>query len=209
MRSPRHAHLLPLVVLLLVSCGGHAAAQHETAGPGTGVSRPAACPAAWRTGWQRLADRVHATVYCPAWMPPPLSGTLGRAAAGQTSSTVFVVPGRRYLVSQIWSETSTGEVHVNLAGYIGRTAVPRCDAGAGSRRPCFGGPAGSVRADGITATLYTVNQGPDQWHLLYAWRSGGSLYTISQHVALPLTDSRVHADLLRILRNLVAVEPTA
>lgn len=195
--------LLLLAVLLLASCGGRSAA------PAAPVARAsAACPAAWLAGWQRLADRVRAPVYCPAWMPPPLTGRLGHAAPGQTSSTVFAQPGRRYLVSQIWSEASTGEVHVNLAGYIGRTTVPRCDAGGGRMQPCFAGLAGTVRAGPLTATLYTVNQGPDQWHLLYAWKAGGSLYTVSQHVALPLTDARVHADLLRILRNLVLVDPS-
>ena len=57
--------------------------------------------------------------------------------------------------------------------------------------------------------LYTVNQGADQWHLVYAWRHAGTLYTASQHVAAPLTYDTVNADLRRILTHLVVVAPAA
>ena len=38
--------------------------------------------------------------------------------------------------------------------------------------------------------MYTVNQDADQWHVLYAWTHNGTLYTLSEHVAPPLTRSR-------------------
>jgi len=37
----------------------------------------ASCPANWAKGWQRLADKVAAPVYCPAWMPNPLDAHIG------------------------------------------------------------------------------------------------------------------------------------
>ena len=55
---------------------------------------------------------------------------------------------------------------------------------------------------------YTANQDADRWHVLYAWRHDGSLYTLSQHVAVPLTYRKVVADLDRMLRSLVLVRPS-
>ena len=66
-----------------------------------------------------------------------------------------------------------------------------------------------MHANGIDATVYTVNQGADQWHVLLAWHRNGSLYTLSQHVAAPLTYEQVVADLKRMLRDLVLVAPKA
>ena len=73
--------------------------------------------------------------------------------------------------------------------------------------PCFADPHGRHRAGSIVATEYTVNQGADQWHVLYAWRRGGSLYTISEHVAPPLDYAKVVRNLDRMLRSLVLVKP--
>ena len=53
--------------------------------------------------------------------------------------------------------------------------------------PCFADPQGTLRVGDILATVYTVNQGEDEWHVLYAWRHGGSLYTVSEHVHPPYT----------------------
>ena len=55
--------------------------------------------------------------------------------------------------------------------------------------------------------MYTVNQGADSWHVLFAWRRGGSLYTLSEHVAPPLTFSKVVANLERMLRRARARPP--
>jgi hypothetical protein len=96
---------------------------------------------------------------------------------------------------------------VNLRGYPGRTAIPRCTRGGKDKTliPCFSDPRGTVRANGITATVFTVNQDADQWHILYAWRHQGSLYTVSEHVAPPLNYAKVRVVLNRILRGLVLV----
>ena len=55
--------------------------------------------------------------------------------------------------------------------------------------------------------MYTVNHGADSWHVLFAWRRGGSLYTLSEHVAPPLSFSKVVANLKRMLDGLVLVRP--
>jgi hypothetical protein len=208
----RTAALLTLLTVLLPlsACGTQSASSPAPAGSQAAV---ASCPADWAPGWQRLADRVGAPVYCPRWVPSPLTPTLGEAYAGQGGTAVTVSKDGSYLVSLIWSDAS-GEVHVNLGGYLHRTSIPRCEDAettngetVRTRVPCFSDPGGTFRAGGITATLYTVNRGPDQWHLLYAWKYRGSLYTVSQHVAAPLTYPRVAGDLKRMVRELVLLDP--
>jgi hypothetical protein len=174
------------------------------------------CPASIRPGWEALSKRVGVPVYCPSWMPTPLRARIDPAAVpGADNATVSVSKNGSYLTSWIWAEAQTGEVHVILRGYPGQTAIPTCViSGSGRsakirhRVPCFADPHGTARVGGIRATLYTVNQGADQWHLLYAWRHDGTLYTLSQHVAAPLSYSVVKGDLGRMLRSLVLVGPT-
>jgi hypothetical protein len=172
------------------------------------------CPATWRGGWQKLADQIRAHVYCPSWMPSPLDGKIG----GPRSNGRYVDPDRSYLVSFVWQETSKdggSEVHVNFRGYPGRTRIPLCKeseyTGGKIHRftvPCFSDPRGRRTVAGITFTVYTVNQDADQWHVLYAWRSRGSLYTVSEHVAPPYASAtRVMQNLDRIMRSLQRLEP--
>jgi hypothetical protein len=209
---------LPLVVLLLAlgasGCGADTARKAEAA---TRAAAPH-CPSAWLAGWQNLANRIGARVYCPAWMPAPLTGQIkGRVSFGGSGGyTLSVSKDRSYLASFIWAEPQSGEIHVNLRGYPRRTTIPRCveenyNNGKLLKKPvpCFADPRGVVREHGIVATVFTANQDADLWHILYAWRYRGSLYTVSEHVAEPLTYQKVVANLDRILRNLVPVEPAA
>jgi hypothetical protein len=171
------------------------------------------CPRSERVSWQKLANEIQAPVYCPSWLPQPLVGRFsGRFFNGRS-----VDPDRSYLVSFVWFEASQGfvsEVHVNLRGYPGRTRVPMCEdtltvAGKTVRKqiPCFSDKRGTKRFGGVTATVYTANQGADQWHVLYAWRRDGSLYTLSEHVADPYTYEQVVSHLDRMMRRLVDVQP--
>jgi hypothetical protein len=181
----------------------------------TAAAEPAAsvCPKSWRTGWQALANDVNARVYCPSWLPYPLDGRFNGVFNGQT-----VDPDRSYLVKFLYFDAGLPggpqEVHVILRGYPGNTRLPRCDDSTVEDgkvvhhfSPCFSDPKGTRRFGTKRATLYTSNQGADQWHLLYAWRHDGSLYTVSQHVAEPLTFTMVQADLVKMLNNLVLVKP--
>jgi hypothetical protein len=175
------------------------------------AAAPAKPRCAHPAGWQKLANRIKAPVYCPGWLPDPLTSQIG----GRWNNIDAVDPDRSYLESFVWQETGMGagggELHVNLRGFPGRTAIPKCTRGgkAKGRIPCFSDPHGRVRASGIDATMYTVNQDADQWHVLLAWHAHGGLYTVSEHVAPPLTFAHVVAYLKRELRSLVLIEPSA
>jgi hypothetical protein len=187
-----------------------AAAALALAAPAGSASK-AACPAAWQTGWQKLANTIKAPVYCPTWMPNPLDAQIG----GEWQDIYSIGKDRSYLVSFLYhGEPGSGDVHVNFRGYPGRTAIPRCKtivpSGNKTMRgttPCFADPAGTQTRNGITATVYRVNQDADQWHVLLAWHRQGSLYTVSEHVIKPYTYRQVVTNLDRLLKSLVLVKP--
>jgi hypothetical protein len=190
------------VAFVAVSCGGDDDEPARRAAA-------AACPADWKPGWQRLANRIQAPVFCPSWLPNPLTGEIG----GPWESGYVVKRDRSYLVSFLWHEAGN-DVHVNFRGYPGSTRIPTCEdtqtvGGVTHRRkiPCFSDKQATRRIGKLDVTLYTVNQGVDQWHLLYTWKTNGSLYALSEHVAPPFTLSRVHRNLERMLRGLVRIEP--
>jgi len=192
----------PLAVLLLVAClaagcGSDASVQTRAQAP--------ACQT--RAAWQRLADRIHATVLCPTWMPTPIDARIG----GDYGNGVSVKPDRAYLVSFLWHESDgSTEVHVNFRGYPGRTAIPRCLRPTGSKSvdaPCFSDPHGTIAVGGHKATLYTANLDADQWHVLYAWHQNGSLYTASMHVAAPYQYARALTAIRHVVRSLVPIRP--
>ena len=191
---------------------GSACSSNESRPAAAAPTKPAGCPKAWKGGLQRLANRIDASVYCPTSMPSPLDGQIG----GHWDNGVSVDKDLSYLVSFLWHEPPSQDVHVNFRGYPGRTKIPRCEdvevvAGKPRKRvvPCFSDSQGRRRLGPITATVYTVNRGVDQWHVLYAWRANGSLYAVSEHVAKPLTYRQVVANLDRLVRGLVRVEPRA
>jgi hypothetical protein len=208
MERVRRAGVLVLAALFLAGCGSDASTSPGDAGRGAAAAR---CPAKAVAGWQRLANRTGAPVYCPTWLPDPLDGVIG----SRWNNIDEVGRDRSYLMSWVWQETGPGaaggELHVNLRGYPGRSRMPKCVNADSKRReliPCFSDPGGRVRAPGITATVYNVNQDADQWHVLYAWKHEGSLYTVSEHVAPPLSYRKVRRYLDRITRGLVLVQPT-
>ena len=199
----RRFGVIMLGAFALAGCGG--------GGGSVNASATIRCPAKAISGWQRLANRIHAPVYCPSWIPDPLDGVIG----SQWNNIDEVSRDRSYLLSWVWQETGPGaaggEKHVNLRGYPGRTRIPKCvNADSKSRNliPCFSDPGGTVHGAGISATVYNVNQDADQWHVLYAWRHAGSLYTVSEHVAPPFSYGKVRQNLDRMLRGLVLVRPT-
>jgi hypothetical protein len=200
---------LALAALALLASGCSSTDSHAEAAPAATQETAKTCK--YRAGWQKLADRIDAPVYCPTWLPDPLVPQLD----GRWNNIYSVDPDRSYLVSFVWQETGMGaaggELHVNLRGYPGRTSIPLCTRGGGDKQkiPCFSDARGTVRANGIRASMFTVNQDADQWHVLLAWRHSGSLYTLSEHVAPPLTYRKVLAYLKRELASLVLVEPSA
>ncbi len=88
----------------------------------------AACPAPWARGWQKLADKVGAPVYCPTWMPNPLDAQIG----GQYQDIYSISKDRSYLVGFLeHGDLGSGDVHVNFRGYPGRSTIPTCPATGG------------------------------------------------------------------------------
>jgi hypothetical protein len=179
--------------------------------PGASGGERSGCPAAWAAGWQKLADRIGAPVYCPRWMPNPLDAKIG----GQYQDIYSIGKDRSYLVSFLaHGDLGSGDVHVNFRGYPGRTAVPKCQTIALEGKKtirgvtnCFSDPAGTQKVPGITATVYRVNQDADQWHVLLAWKYNRSLYTVSEHVIPPYTYAQVVTNLQHLLSKLVLVRP--
>jgi hypothetical protein len=206
-RAPFAALGAVLLVLVVAGCGG----DDDEPSARTATAAAPACPAAWKPGWQRLANRIQAPVFCPSWMPNPLTGEID----GPWESGYSVRRDRSYLVSFLWHEAGN-DVHVNFRGYPGSTKIPTCTdtqtvAGVTHRRtiPCFSDRQRMRRIGKFDVTLYTVNQGVDQWHLLYTWKTAGSLYTLSEHVAPPFSLRRVHQNLERMLRGLARIEPNS
>jgi hypothetical protein len=164
------------------------------------------CPPGWAEGWQVLANKVQAPVYCPTWMPNPLDAKIG----GQYQDIYSIGKDRSYLVSFLeHGDLGSGDVHVNFRGYPGRLSVPKCPAPVGhGTTPCFSNPVAHLSANGIHATVYQVNQGADQWHILLAWHYHGTLYAVSEHVIPPYRFStQVRRNLSLLLKSLVLVRP--
>ncbi len=193
------AAALALACAVVAACGG-TAQRSARAAQGT-----ASCPAAWRAGWTALERQIGAAVYCPRWMPNPLDGRIG----GGWNGLRLVDRRGGYLVSFIYQETGSGEVHVNFHRWPS-TKMPLCREETSKRMiACYSDPAGRVNLNGIAATLYTVSRDADQWHLSYLWRHAGATYVVSEHVAPPYSFDRVKQNVTRILESLVLVEPAA
>jgi hypothetical protein len=173
------------------------------------AAAPAKPRCAYPAAWQKLADKVGVPVYCPGWLPDPLTSQID----GRWSNGNSVSPDRSYLESFVWQETGPGigggELHVVLRGYPGVTKIPTCRTGGSDSRnvPCFAGPRGKITSGGITAEVYSVNQDMDAWHAVALWHKDGTMYTLSEHVAPPLTYNKVITYLKRELASLVAIHP--
>lgn len=191
--------------LLVAGCGG---TKKAAAPPAVKVAAPVCAHPA---GWRKLADRIGSPVYCPGWLPDPLTGRIG----AQDNNIDSVSKDGSYLESWVWQDVdlggTSGELHINLRGYPGRSKIPTCRTGGAESKnvPCFDQASGTYTANGIHATEYTVNQDADQWHIAYVWHAYGGLYTISEHVAPPLTADKVVLYLQHQLRRLVVIKPGA
>ena len=128
------------------------------------VAPKAHCPD--RAGWQKLANRMNAPVYCPGWLPDPLVGKLG----GQWNNINSVSPDRSYLESFVWQENGWRRGGRGAARQPARLPGAHLDpllacrtGGVDSRNvPCFDQPTQSITENGIKTRLYTVNQDADQ-----------------------------------------------
>ena len=78
------ASLLVAFGLLVAGCGGNGKSGAATTSPsrasyyaGFDPPVPLKATCAHPLGWQRLANRIDADVYCPGWLPDPLTSQLG------------------------------------------------------------------------------------------------------------------------------------
>jgi hypothetical protein len=187
--------LIPLAALAFAGSGG--------------ASTQASKCASWQGSWQRLANKVRADVYCPSWIPDPLTGQIG----GRWNNIDSTSKDRSYLIGFVWQERNE-EIHINLRGYPGVTKIPTCrniELVGGKKHvtkvPCFADSHGTKNIAGFQVTTFSVNQDADQWHLLYAWRHKGSLYTLSEHIAPPYTLPRIVQNMNKMMSSLVLVRP--
>ena len=85
------------------------------------AAEPAAAPkprCAYAAGWQKLANKVQAPVYCPGWLPDPLTSQInGKWSNGNDTS-----PDRSYLESFVWQETGAGAAAPTAGTFRASTA---------------------------------------------------------------------------------------
>ena len=90
-----------LALCLLVALSGVLSGCGSEAKPAAAASK-ATKPACPNPGaWQKLANRVGAPVYCPGWLPDPLTGKLGAV----DNNIHSVSADHSYLESWVWQET--------------------------------------------------------------------------------------------------------
>ena len=151
----RIAILLAAGAVLVAGCGGKdAATTSATGAPAT------TCPKAWKAGWQKLANDVGATVYCPSWMPEPVDARIGGIYKNGRWVSKDQLLSRQLPLARPGRGRQRSEVHVNFRGYPGRTTIPSCESTARSKGrrchgsvPCFADRGATKRLGSITATV--------------------------------------------------------
>ena len=201
--SVRAPCVLVLGAVLLAVAAGCSGSESEESSAAT--PKPKAAPTCPRQVARRLAAAREPGR--GARLLPDLDAEPARRRDRRASGTTARPSSkdRSYLVSFLWHEAGN-DVHVNFRGYPGRTTIPRCEdtqtvngkTHGAARFPASATPGDTRLVGRLATTVYTVNRDADQWHVLYAWRRRGSLYTLSEHVAPPFTLGRVVRNLERI-----------
>ena len=191
--------LVALVALLAAcGCGGGSDAAGSSAAPSAGQA-PAGCPTAWVAGWQRFTDRVRSIVYCPSYVPPPITAEIG----GQWNTAK--APGRSWQLGFAWLEHDQLE-HLVFEGYPASRWPPICPGKP--RRPCFAHVVGKQTINGFQVTWYDHNQASHWHHLAAAFAANGRQYVVSMHVIDPYgTEQKVRDALTRTIQGLVPLTP--
>ena len=182
-----------LALLAACACGGGAAADPVS-------SRPAAtCPATLEPGWQQWTNRIGAVVYCPSYVPPPITAEID----GQWNTAK--APGRRWQLGFAWLEHDQLE-HLVFEGYPDAAWPPTCPGKP--RRPCFAHVVGKDTINGFDVTWYDHNQASHWHHLAATFAANGYHYVVSMHIIDPYgSEQKVRAALTRTLQGLVPLKP--
>ena len=85
------AALLGACALLVSGCGEAKKAEAAPPAPKPHCAHP--------VGWQKLANRIHAPVYCPGWLPDPLTGQIGSQDNNINSVSADRSSCRRYCIT--------------------------------------------------------------------------------------------------------------
>ena len=139
-------------------------------------------------------------------MPNPLDGRIG----GEWNGLRTVDKHGGFLVSFIYQETGSGEVHVNFHRWPG-TRMPRCRAETSKRTDPVLQRSRRTRARATASTRRCTpcRATPTSGISRISGAHDGATYVVSEHVAPPYTFEQVKRNVTRILRSLVLVRPAA
>jgi len=140
------AALATAVALVASGCGA------DRAGQPAAKAADKRCPARALAGWQRLANRIRAPVYCPAWMPDPFDSVI----RGQWNTIDSVSPPSAAGLGWPWS--SAGEGFKNL--FDACAAAPSCASKYGDVRTKFADKVREFEAHPLTVTGHYAEGGP-------------------------------------------------
>ena len=155
MRTVKLKAVLLAVALVLATAACGTGRAHTVPSDHTAF---ASCPSVRNAGWQKWANRVHMTVFCPTWLPIYIDGVIG----GDLNTAAS--PGRFWQVHFVWrSDDFSQLIHIVFEGYAPGT-WPRTCGGV----PCYGGRDGTEALGGHTVTWYTRNRGSSTGHIAAA-----------------------------------------
>src|SRR6478752_5794094 len=109
MRTAKLKAVLLAVALVLASAACGTGRAHTVPSDHTAF---ASCPSVRNAGWQKWANRVHMTVFCPTWLPIYIDGVIG----GDLNTAAS--PGRFWQVHFVWrSDDFSQLIHIVFEGY--------------------------------------------------------------------------------------------
>ena len=132
------------------------------------------CPPEWAEDWQSWADRVDARIYCPTFVPSPITAEIdGRWNTAKA-------PGEVWQLGYAWLEHED-LVHLVFEGFPEDRWPVRC-----SGRPCIDGKTGTETIAGHEVTWYDRNKASHSGHIAAVFRDQGYVYVVSMHVGTAL-----------------------
>ncbi len=186
---------LPLAIAILgFGCGDDG--PPAAGAPSSRSPAVATCPAAWADDWQAWAERIGAKVFCPSFLPSPITGEIdGRWNTAKA-------PGKVWQLGYAWLEHDD-LVHVVFEGYPDKRWPPDCEG-----VPCFADKVGTERIGSHEVTWYDRNEASHSGHVAAVFHDSGYVYVVSMHVYRPY-DSRQQVTGLvrRMVAGLVPLEP--
>ena len=158
--APSSEDRTTVIIALVAACllaGRGCGSSSRSPRPPSAAPRSAetGCPAKRASGMlaERLADRIHAPSTARAGCPTrSRARSARRSASAVRAAELSVDKDRSYLALFVW-RAGSGEIHVNLRGYPGRTTIPdlhKEDTNGTktvkTKVPCFSDPGGIVKA---------------------------------------------------------------